>query len=193
MNGEDTELLTPETWPQLDAGPYTFLLKKYSVARDIEESIEFTVNLEAGYKKEIFARIPKIIDGVEEPSEEPGETEEPQLPTWIKAEVTGDHAIDGDTFTTTTGERIRILAIDAPELGRPWSEESQEALGLLVEDKKIQLRIQSSKPLDKFGRTLAICTSWKGDIAVFQLSSGLARKRETRKRIMYCTTTNTSS
>lgn len=175
MNGVDTELLTPETFPQLEAGTYTFLLKKYSAARDVEESLEFTVDIEAGRKKEIYARIPKIIEGVEEPSEPPREEDEPQLPDFIKAEVTGEYAIDGDTFITTTGERIRVLGIDAPELGRPWSEESREALTILVEDKKILLRIQSHKPLDTHGRTLAICSSWKGDIAVFQLSSGLAR------------------
>ena len=93
----------------------------------------------------------------------------------INAEVTGDHAIDGDTFVTTTGERIRLLAIDAPEIGRQWAEEATEALGLMIEDKKIQLKIQSNKPLDQYGRTLALCSNYKGDISVFQLSSGLAR------------------
>lgn len=178
MNGEDLQLLTPETFPELEPGSYTFLLKKYSAARDVEETVEFTVNIEAGRKKEIYTRIPKIIDGVQEPTEPPGESEEPQLPEYIKAEVVGEYAIDGDTFITDTGERIRILGIDAPEIGRPWSEESREALTILVEDKKIQLKIQSHKPLDTHSRTLAICSSWKGDIAIFQLSSGLARVLE---------------
>jgi len=178
MNGEDTELLTPETFKELDGGSYAFLLKKYSAARDVEETFEFTVNIETGRKKEIYARIPKIVDGVSGTAEDPTETETPQLPTWIKAEVTGDYAIDGDTFITTTGERIRVLAIDAPEIGRPWADVSKEALSLLIEDKKISLRIQSHKPLDQYGRTLAICSSYKGDIAVFQLSSGLARVAE---------------
>ena len=178
MNGEDLQLQTPETFKQMDEGAYVVLLKKYSAARDVEETFEFTVNLEAGRKKEIFARIPKTVEGVPGTGEEPGETDTPQLPTWIKAEITGEYAIDGDTFITTTGERIRILGIDAPEIGRPWSEESREALSILVEDKKISLRIQSHKPMDKYNRTLAICSSWKGDIAVFQLSSGLARVAE---------------
>ena len=178
MNGEDLQLLTPETFRDLDEGTYTFLLKKYSTVRDVMESLEFTVNIEAGRRKEIFARIPKIIDGVQEPGEDPGETDAPQLPLWIKAQVTGEYAIDGDTFITTTGERVRVLAIDAPELGRPWADVSKEALGLLIEDKKISLRIQSHKPLGPHGRTLAICSSYKGDIAVFQLSSGLARVAE---------------
>jgi len=178
INGEDTELLTPETFKEMDEGTYAFLLKKYSVARNVEETFEFTVNIEAGRKKEIYARIPKIINGTPEPGEDPDETDEPQLPTWIKANVTGEYAIDGDTFITTTGERIRVLAIDAPEIGRPWADVSKEALGLLIEDKSISLRIQSHKPLDLYGRTLAICSSYKGDIAVFQLSSGLARVAE---------------
>jgi len=174
MNGEDLQLTTPETFKQLDAGTYAFTLKKWSALRDVWESTSFNVTLEAGYKKEIFARIPKIIDGVPEEETDPDENSEPQLPDYIKAEVTGDHAIDGDTFATTTGERIRILAIDAPEIGRPWSIESKEALQLQIEDKKIQLRIQGHKPLDQYGRTLAICSNYKGDIAVFQLSAGLA-------------------
>lgn len=178
MNGEDIELVTPETFPKLEAGSYTFLLKKYSAARDVEESVEFTVTMEAGRKKEIYARIPKIIDGVTEEITPPDETDEPQLPDFIKAEVTGEYAIDGDTFITDTGERIRILGIDAPEIGRPWADVSKEALSLLVEDKTIYLRIQSHKSLDTYGRTLAICRSWKGDIAIFQLSSGVARVLE---------------
>jgi len=174
-DGVDLELVTPETFKQMDPGTYAFTLKKYSALREVEESTSFNVTLEAGYKKEIMARIPKTIDGVQEKGEEPGETTEPQLPEYIKAEVTGDHAIDGDTFTTTTGERIRLLALDAPELGRPWADVSKEALQLQIEDKKIQLRIQGHKPLDAYGRTLAICSNYKGDISVFQLSAGLAR------------------
>lgn len=178
MNGEDLQLVTPETFKELEAGSYDITLKKYSAAREVEETVSFTVTLEAGRKKEIYARIPKIIDGVTEDIVPPDETDNPQLPPMIKAEVTGEYAIDGDTFITTTGERIRILGIDAPELNRPWYEESREALTILVEDKKIQLKIQSHKPLDTHGRTLAICNSWKGDIAIFQLSSGLARVLE---------------
>ena len=178
MNGEDIELLTPETFPELEPGGYTFLLKKYSAARDIEETVRFNVRIEAGRKKEIYVRIPKIIDGVTEDTTAPGESDDPQLPKYIRAEVIGEYAIDGDTFITTTGERIRILGIDAPEIGRPWADESREALTILVEDKKISLRIQSHKPLDTYSRTLAICNSWKGDIAMFQLSSGLARVLE---------------
>ena len=174
-DGVDLELTTPETFKNMDAGPYAFTLKKWSALRDVWESTSFEITLEAGYKKEIFARIPKIIDGVQEETEDPDESDEPQLPPWIKADVQGDHAIDGDTFVTTTGERIRLLAIDAPELERPWAEESKEALGLLIEDKNISLRIQTSKSLDQYGRTLAICSNYKGDISVFQLSSGLAR------------------
>jgi len=173
-DGVDLSLVTPETFKQMDAGTYAFTLKKWSALRNVEETTSFNVTLEAGYKKEIFARIPKIIDGVQEESEDPDETSDKQLPDFIKAEVTGDHAIDGDTFATTTGERIRLLAIDAPEIGRPWSSESKEALGIMIEDKKIQLRIQGRKPLDQYGRTLAICNNYKGDISVFQLSAGLA-------------------
>lgn len=266
INNVNTELVTPETFKQMDAGPYDLTLKKYSATREEWDIYKFTINLEAGRKKEIHVRIPPTVTSEDEEAEKatygilrilstpsnaeiilngvktdfltpetfkemtpgshelklrafsrtlgiwdeytftvtvekgkklelrvniPGKaydkllesletdtSDEPALGEFVKAEVTGDYAIDGDTFITTTGERIRVLAIDAPEIGRPWADVSKESLSMAVEDKKVYLRIQSHKPLDLYGRTLAICRNYKGDIAVHQLSSGLARVAE---------------
>ena len=178
MNNRNMELITPETFKELDVGPYDITLRKYNVSRETWDILSFTVEIEPGRRKEIHARIPPDISTTPDGEEPEGTTDTPQLPDFIKAEVTGDYAIDGDTFITTTGERVRVLAIDAPEIGRPWADVSKEAMGLLIEDKNISLRIQGHKPLDQYGRTLAICSSYKGNIAVFQLSSGLARVAE---------------
>ena len=175
LDGVDTGLLTTETFKEMTPGSHEIKLRAWSRTLALWDEYTFSVTVEKGKKLELKVNIPgkafdKIVEGLQTDTDEV-----PQLGEFVKAEVTGEYAIDGDTFITTTGERIRVLAIDAPEIGRPWSEESREALTILVEDKKILLRIQSHKPLDTHGRTLAICSSWKGDIAVFQLSSGLAR------------------
>lgn len=175
INNENTELLTPETFKKFPIGDHVVEVRSWDQKAETWDSYTFETTMDPGRKKEIYIRIP---EGITSETDTPGqvdEDDEPELPPWIHAEVTGEYAIDGDTFITDTGERIRILGIDAPEIGRPWSEESRESLTFQIEDKKILLRIQSHKPMDKYNRTLAICKSWKGDIAMYQLSAGLAR------------------
>ena len=178
LNGVNTGLLTPETFKEMTPGTHEIKLRAFSRRLNVWDEYTFSIPIEKGKKTEVIVNIPgkafdKIIEGLETDTDE-----EPQLGEFVKAEVTGEYAIDGDTFITTTGERIRILAIDAPEIGRPWADVSKESLSMEVEDKKVYLRIQSHKPLDMHGRTLAICRNYKGDIAVHQLSSGLARVAE---------------
>lgn len=175
IDGENTELLTPETFKKFPIGDHVVEVRSWDQKAETWDSYTFEIHLDPGRKKEVYIRIPEGITSEVETPGQTDETDEPQLPPYIVATVTGEYAIDGDTFITSTGERIRVLAIDAPELGRPWYEESKQALTILTEDKKITLRIQSHKPLDKYSRTLAVCQSWRGDIAMFQLSAGLAR------------------
>jgi len=175
IDGINTELLTPQTFKNMEAGEYIFELRKFNTKTETFDIYAYTLTIEAGRRKEIHVRPPPgISDEIEEP-DVTDETEEGRLPIWIKAEVEGDYAVDGDTFRTTTGERIRILGIDAPELGRPWADVAGAYLDDLVHGKNISLKIQSSKPLDTYGRTLAICKMYKGDIAELMLSAGLAR------------------
>ena len=174
IDNVNTEYITPETFKDMDVGTYDLTLRRYSARREVWDIFSFTTTIEPGRKREIFVRIPPKVTTDEETPGQTDEGDEPILPNYINAQVKGEYAIDGDTFTTTTGERIRLLAIDAPELGRPWALESKESLGLNIEDKNIQLRIQTHKSLDEYGRTLAICSNYKGDISTFQLSAGLA-------------------
>ena len=175
INGVDTEKLTPETIKEMTPGNYTILLKSYSRRNDEWTEYEFTVNIKAGKKLELRVNIPKGESDEDETDEDEDETEENILPEMIKAEVTGEYALDGDTFQTTTGERIRILGMDAPELGRPWADVGRKYLNDRIAGKKVNLKIQSHKPLDTYGRTLAICTTSRGDITELMLSNGLAR------------------
>lgn len=175
VNGVDTEKLTPEVIKEMAPGNYTILLKSYSRRTEEWTTYEFVVNIKAGKKLELRVNIPKGEAPEDETGEPEDETEEPILPEMIKAEVTGEYALDGDTFQTTTGERIRILGMDAPELGRPWADVARKYLNDRIAGKKVNLKIQSHKPLDTFDRTLAICTTTRGDITELMLSNGLAR------------------
>ena len=175
INGVNTEKLTPETFKKLDVGPTVFEVRKYNKKTELWDALVFEINLEPGRRKEIHARIPIGIKGEITPGDDTEETEEPILPTWIKAEVEGEYAVDGDTFITSKDERVRILGIDAPELGRPFADEARTFLSEQVEDKKITMQIMSAQPLDAYGRTLAVVKNYKGNVAILLLSAGLAR------------------
>jgi len=175
INDENTGVLTPETFKNLDAGLYKIKLRSYSRRRNEWDEYEFTIELEPNQKKELRINIPEKTTEETEDKTGEEETETPQLPEFIKAVVTGSYAIDGDTFVTTNGEHIRILGIDAPELGTPYSEEAKNMLDEMIRDKKVYLKIQTSVPIDEYGRTLAICTTSRGTLGVLLLVEGLAR------------------
>jgi len=175
IDGINTELITPQTFKNMEAGEYTIEVRRMNPKTDGWDIYVFSLVIEAGRTKEVRVRIPVgVTDEIDEEGKA-DEIETPKLPEWIKAEVEGDYAVDGDTFRTSTGERIRILGIDAPETGRPWADVAGAYLDDLVHGKNISLRIQSHKPLDEYGRTLARCKMYKGDIAELMLSAGYAR------------------
>lgn len=75
---------------------------------------------------------------------------------WVQvAEV-----FDGDTFRTRSGERIRLLGINTPEVAhhnqpeQAYSKEAKRRLKQLISDKTVQLRLDREKK-DRYGRTLA--------------------------------------
>ena len=63
--------------------------------------------------------------------------------------------IDGDTFMTNSGERIRLAEVDAPERGAPYSAQATEHLADLIEDKNVQVKKVAK---DQYGRTIANVT-----------------------------------
>ncbi|MBI3584375.1 MAG: thermonuclease family protein [Nitrospinae bacterium] len=70
------------------------------------------------------------------------------------------HIIDGDTIITTSGEKIRFLGIDAPEVASEkmpaqfFSEEAKMANKNMLDGKTIRLEFDIEK-IDKYGRLLA--------------------------------------
>lgn len=61
--------------------------------------------------------------------------------------------IDGDTFVLSSGERVRLIGINAPEKEEQCFEESKQALVLLLENRNILLQKDVSET-DKYGRLL---------------------------------------
>ena len=94
------------------------------------------------------------------------------------ASISGCYAIDGDTLRCGR-ERIRLLAIDAPEKGRcaagrrcapgdpnRSTENLERALDPIMTIERVGT--------DRYGRTLALVKSRKGDLSCLQLRSGNA-------------------
>lgn len=63
---------------------------------------------------------------------------------------------DGDSFTCSGGRRVRLLSIDAPELGqRPAGDSAKASLQRLIHDgDEVTLELGRDS-LDRYGRTLA--------------------------------------
>ena len=85
---------------------------------------------------------------------------------------------DGDSMTllvdTPAGPRqskIRLDAIDAPELGQPFSNRSKQALSGMVFDKSCQ--VESRGP-DKYGRTIGRVAVDGKDVNAAMLEAGMA-------------------
>jgi len=75
--------------------------------------------------------------------------------------VVSAHIYDGDTLALVDGRRVRLLGIDAPEIGRDGrpSESYAEAARALLEDlagpgQRLQLRVDTQR-YDRYGRLLA--------------------------------------
>jgi len=64
--------------------------------------------------------------------------------------------VDGDTFYLENGDKVRMLGINTPESGRPYSEEATEFLTNMILGKEVNL-VNDSKngDSDSYGRLLA--------------------------------------
>ena len=61
--------------------------------------------------------------------------------------------IDGDTFELTDGKRVRLIGIDAPEIGEACSSAATRHLALLIEGQTVYLEKDVSET-DSYGRLL---------------------------------------
>jgi len=63
--------------------------------------------------------------------------------------------IDGDTFQIETGERVRLIGINAPELSDIYGKESKDYLAQLIEGKDVELQDDNlSSRTDRYNRLL---------------------------------------
>jgi len=86
--------------------------------------------------------------------------------------------IDGDTFTLSTGERVRLTGIDAPEKTAYYYNESKTALEELIKGKIVALERDVSNK-DKYGRLLRYVYVDNGTFVNLELvSEGYARSAE---------------
>jgi endonuclease YncB( thermonuclease family) len=89
--------------------------------------------------------------------------------------------IDGDTIDVTTFGRVRLLGIDAPEIGRgfdtaaPFAREARDRLTQLILHRWVRLE-QEGAPIDSYNRHLANVLSEDGlFVNAVLLREGLAR------------------
>ncbi|MBU7048066.1 MAG: thermonuclease family protein [Theionarchaea archaeon] len=73
--------------------------------------------------------------------------------TCVKDTIFCTAIIDGDTFRLSTGETVRLIGIDAPELSQPGGEESRQYLANLISGKNITPE-KGYEDRDKYNRLL---------------------------------------
>jgi micrococcal nuclease len=62
--------------------------------------------------------------------------------------------LDGDTLRLADGRRVRLAAVDAPELGRPFASEARDFAAARIAHGTLQL-VPADPPKDRYGRLLA--------------------------------------
>lgn len=77
-------------------------------------------------------------------------------PVQVNEEISNNtviRVIDGDTFEIYSGDKVRLICVDTPELGDAGSYESKEFLEDLILDKEVRMEKDVSET-DKYGRLL---------------------------------------
>jgi micrococcal nuclease len=84
--------------------------------------------------------------------------------------------VDGDTFVLDSGERVRIVGVDAPEVssGECFAVEAKDALSRLVLGKSVVL-VDDVDPTDKYGRHLAYVMVDGIDVGLSLAADGFVR------------------
>jgi len=84
--------------------------------------------------------------------------------------------IDGDTFITNKGDRVRLIGVDAPELPSLRGIESKMYLNELIHNKVVTLeRDEISDNKDKYGRLLRYVYLDKKDVNLHMIKSRYAK------------------
>ncbi len=82
--------------------------------------------------------------------------------------------IDGDTFETKQGQKVRLLGINAPEVGQPKADKATEFLKKKLLNKEVELIIQEDYIFDIYDRVLAVVFVDEENINKLLLEQGLA-------------------
>jgi len=76
-----------------------------------------------------------------------GEVDATAIASWV---------VDGDTFDVTSGDRIRLADVDAPESGESGYYDAKNFLISLVYDKQVYLDIDDIYMTDQYGRLVCV-------------------------------------
>lgn len=83
--------------------------------------------------------------------------------------------IDGDTFETETGEKVRLIGINAPEISDIFGKESKQHLSDIIENKIVDLQTDNiSNDRDRYNRLLRYVIIDGIDINKKMVSDGFA-------------------
>lgn len=94
------------------------------------------------------------------------------------------YVIDGDTVELATGERVRLIGIDAPEFGEPYFYESREKLAEFVLDKEIQME-RDVADRDQYGRLLRYLRRDEVFVNLEMVRLGYARSLSVSPNVKY--------
>ena len=85
------------------------------------------------------------------------------VPRYANVTARVSKVIDGDTVVLSTGEKVRLLGINAPEKGKPYNKEATKQTKQLVEGKTVVLE-RDATDKDRYKRLLRY--AYVGDVFV---------------------------
>jgi endonuclease YncB( thermonuclease family) len=100
----------------------------------------------------------------------------PQCAT-APASVTVTNVVDGDTLDLSTGERVRLIGIDAPEVGACGADAATARLEALALGQAVNLPAGARDDTDRYGRILRYVDVYGIDAGRTLIGEGLAIAR----------------
>ena len=89
----------------------------------------------------------------------------------ISEEYKAKEVIDGDTFILDTGEKVRLIGLDTPELGEHYSEAAAQRLSELIMHKSLRLE-RDIRDRDDYGRLLRYVYADEDFVNIMLLQEG---------------------